>query len=247
MPLGLLPGMKYEEYETTLRPGESVLLYSDGLVEAHSPRREMFGFPRLQTLMGDAAEENLIQHMLDSLSDFTGPHWEQEDDVTMVLLRANGGGGSSGGGRRKVLARFELPSKPGNERRAMEQVSDIVAPLQLPPGKVDRLKTAIAEATMNAMEHGNQYAGDKPVLIEVSRDDHSLTVSITDQGGGQLIPEAEAPDLTAKLAGRQSPRGWGLFLIQNMVDEMQVITDEVHHTLNLVVHLSEGAHSGNPK
>jgi serine phosphatase RsbU (regulator of sigma subunit)/anti-sigma regulatory factor (Ser/Thr protein kinase) len=246
MPLGLLAGMEYEERETTLRPGESILLYSDGLVEAHSPRREMFGFPRLQRLMGDPTDENLVPFLLGRLREFTGPHWEQEDDVTMVLLRANGDGSSGGGEQRQVLARFEMPSKPGNERRAMERVSDIVAPLRLPPAKLDRLKTAVAEATMNAMEHGNHYAEDKPVLIEVSRDSLHLTVSITDRGGGRFMPEAEAPDLTAKLAGQQSPRGWGLFLIQNMVDEMHVITDEVHHTLNLVIHLTEGAPSGTP-
>jgi serine phosphatase RsbU (regulator of sigma subunit)/anti-sigma regulatory factor (Ser/Thr protein kinase) len=250
MPLGLLPGMKYEEKETTLRPGESILLYRDGLVEAHSPRREMFGFPRLQATVGDMPEEDVVRHLLVRLRDFTGPDWEQEDDVTLVLLRATGDGGSAGGGspggegRRDVLARFELPSKPGNERRAMEQVSDAIASLALPAGKLDRLKTAIAEATMNAMEHGNKFAEDKPVLIEVSRDERRLTVSITDRGGGQPIPDAEAPDLMAKLAGQQSPRGWGLFLIQNMVDEMHVTADEVHHTLNLVIYLTEGAPSG---
>jgi serine phosphatase RsbU (regulator of sigma subunit)/anti-sigma regulatory factor (Ser/Thr protein kinase) len=251
MPLGLLRGMEYEERETTLLPGESILLYSDGLVEAHSPRREMFGFPRLQALIGSRNEKNIIPFLLDRLHEFTGPQWEQEDDVTMVLLRADAG--SSGGGssgedeRRQLLARFELPSKPGNERRATEQVSDVVAPLRLPAGKLDRLKTAVAEATMNAMEHGNRYDEDKPVLIEVARENRNLTVSITDRGGSQVVPEAETPDLTAKLAGQQSPRGWGLFLIQNMVDEIHVTTDEVHHTVKLVIHLAEGAQSGTAK
>jgi len=69
-------------------------------------------------------------------------------------------------------------------------------------------------------------------------------VSITDRGGDQPIAAAEMPDLTAKLAGLQSPRGWGMFLIQNMVDEMRVVSDDVHHTVNLVIHLAEGAHSG---
>jgi serine phosphatase RsbU (regulator of sigma subunit)/anti-sigma regulatory factor (Ser/Thr protein kinase) len=251
MPLGLLPGMEYEERETTLRPGESVLLYSDGLVEAHSARREMFGFPRLQLLIGSQTSENIVAYLLDHLREFTGPQWEQEDDVTMVLLQANAsssGGDSSGPEEQhQLLARFELPSKPGNERRAMEQVRDVVAPLGLPPGKLDKLKTAVAEATMNAMEHGNRYADDQPVLIEVARDSHNLMVSITDRGGSQFIREAETPDLTAKLAGQQSPRGWGLFLIQNMVDEMHVITDEVHHTVELVIHLAEGAQSGTAK
>jgi anti-sigma regulatory factor (Ser/Thr protein kinase) len=179
-----------------------------------------------------------------------GPQWEQKDAVTVISLPANdgaSGGGSSGEDGRQLLARFELPSQPGNERRATEQVSDVVAPVGLPPGKLDRLKTAVAEATMNAMEHGNRYAEDKPVLIEVARENHNLTVSITDRGGSRVAPEAETPDLTAKLAGQQSPRGWGLFLIQNMVDEVRVITDEVHHTVKLVIYLAEGAQSGTAK
>ena len=249
MPLGLLPGMQYEQHETTLRPGECVLLYSDGLVEAHSPTREMFGFPRLQALMDKPTEENLVPFLLDRLHDFTGPRWEQEDDVTMVLLgwQSRGadddGGGGSGDGR-EMLARFELPSRPGNERRAMQQVAEVVAPLGLPQVKLDRLKTAVAEATMNGMEHGNKFDEAIPVLIEVARQGQNLSVSITDRGLKQPIPEAETPDLTAKLAGQQSPRGWGLFLIQNMVDEMHVTTDDDHHTVELVIHLTEGAQRG---
>lgn len=241
MPLGLLPGMKYEERQTTMRPGECLLLYSDGLVEAHSPSREMLGFPRLQSLMGYDSDENVVPFLLGQLRDFTGPDWEQEDDVTMVLLRANARPSLDGSAGKETLARFELPSKPGNERQAMERISEIIAPLGLPVAKTDRLKTAVAEATMNAMEHGNKYSEDKPVLVEVYRKVDILTVSITDHGGNQAIPEAEVPDLTAKLAGQQSPRGWGLFLIQNMVDELQVVSDDVHHTVNLVIHLAEGA------
>jgi anti-sigma regulatory factor (Ser/Thr protein kinase) len=82
-----------------------------------------------------------------------------------------------------VLARFELPSRPGNERQAMQQVAEVVAPLGLPQAKLDRLKTAVAEATMNGMEHGNKFDEAIPVLIEVARDGRNLTVSITDRGG----------------------------------------------------------------
>lgn len=162
----------------------------------------------------------------------------------MVLLRAKGGGNNPASNRPEQRISFELPSKPGNERRAMEQVAEWVAPLGLPAAKIDRLKTAVAEATMNAMEHGNHYNEDKPVLIEVSRDERSLTISVTDRGGGRPIPDAETPDLTAKLAGQQSPRGWGLYLIQNMVDEVRVVADDTHHTVMLVIHLAEGAESG---
>ena len=67
-----------------------------------------------------------------------------------------------------------------------------------------------------------------------------MAVRISDQGGGQPATETEDPDLEAKLAGQQSPRGWGLFLIKNMVDEMNITEDGAVHTVELVVNLEEG-------
>jgi serine phosphatase RsbU (regulator of sigma subunit) len=89
MPLGLMPGMGYEEKETILQAGESVLFYSDGLVEAHDPNGEMFGFPRLRTLVAeyDGEEEgSLVDLLMKELYSFTGEGWEQEDDITLVTL-----------------------------------------------------------------------------------------------------------------------------------------------------------------
>src|ERR671915_922371 len=88
MPLGLMPNMSYEEKEITLQPGESILLYSDGLVEAHSPQREMFGFPRMQRYVGAHPEgAALIDSLLAELEQFTGEEWEQEDDITLLTLQ----------------------------------------------------------------------------------------------------------------------------------------------------------------
>jgi serine phosphatase RsbU (regulator of sigma subunit) len=89
MPLGLMPGMDYEEGEVSLREGESVLFYSDGLVEAHDPRGEMFGFPRLRELVAEHAGEegSLGDLLLRELYTFTGEGWEQEDDITLLTLR----------------------------------------------------------------------------------------------------------------------------------------------------------------
>ncbi len=88
MPLGLMPGSRYEEHEACLAAGESLLFYSDGLVEAHGPDREMFGFPRLQRILEEQADHaSLIDVLLDELRRFTGEGWEQEDDVTLVTLQ----------------------------------------------------------------------------------------------------------------------------------------------------------------
>src|SRR2546421_1368532 len=259
MPLGLMPGMVYEEKETMLAPGDSILFYSDGLVEAHNANRDMFGFPRLMTLVGEyRGNMPVIDLLLSQLADFTGSDWEQEDDVTLVTLRRSESKGESeittmsthhidekpGNNGWRTLAELSIASEPGNERQAMEQVSHAVQELNLPERRLEQLKTAVAEATMNAMEHGNKYQSDLPVTIQVLSSATTLTVRISDKGNGQPIDVSQAPDIEAKLAELQSPRGWGLFMIKNLVDNVHVISDENHHTLELILNLEGDSHDG---
>ena len=147
-------------------------------------------------------------------------------------------------GARRTLAELSVPSEPGNERRAMEEVAGAVEGLGLSDRTLERLKTAVAEATMNAMEHGNNYRSEAPVVIEVSASEADLSVKLTDEGSGPPAFDSETPDLEAKLEGMQTPRGWGLFLIKSMVDEMSVTGDEHHHTVELVMHLDDRAEGG---
>jgi serine phosphatase RsbU (regulator of sigma subunit)/anti-sigma regulatory factor (Ser/Thr protein kinase) len=257
MPLGLMPGMRYEEREVTLEPGEQVIFYSDGLVEAHSPDRELFGFPRLQELMAlyDTGAD-LIAYLLDELAAFTGPEWEQEDDVTLVTLARTGANppfperpqtkegaimapvSTDTTGAWRLLEEFSLPSDQGNERIAMAKVAGIVASPEVPwllsPERLQRLRTAVAETTMNAIEHGNGFQSEIPVVIQVLASDEAISIHITDRGGGKTIKSPGTPDIEAKLAGLQSPRGWGLFLIEKMVDEMHITSDGTHHTVELL-------------
>jgi predicted ester cyclase len=88
MPLGLMPGVGYEEKETVLEVGEAAFFYSDGLVEAHDPKGEMFGFPRLRALISEHSEQGpLGDFLLEELYSFVGEGWEQEDDITLLTLR----------------------------------------------------------------------------------------------------------------------------------------------------------------
>ena len=87
MPLGAMPGMTYEENEAYIAPGDSVLLHSDGLVEAHDQSGEMFGFPRLRRVVENSTGgEHLIEESLTQLREFAGHDWEQEDDITLVTI-----------------------------------------------------------------------------------------------------------------------------------------------------------------
>ncbi len=274
MPLGLLEGMEYEEAEGSLGKGDTVLFSSDGLVEAHDPHGEMFGFPRLRERMSThRGGANLLDRILGDLAAFTGADWEQEDDVTIVTLAcsadvaaskppapakapaplfdppapaaadppapaAKDGGDSPDAPTSRQIVRFSLPSELGGERAASERVAEMVEGSWLTADQAERLKTAVAEASMNAMEHGNEYRDDLPVDVEVSIWPDRLVVRITDLGTGQE-DDHEEPDLEAKLEGRQTPRGWGMFLIRHMVDEMNVTTEEGQHTVELVLRRKE--------
>ena len=141
------------------------------------------------------------------------------------------------------LASFALASVPGNERVALDQVAASVAALNLAPDRLNRLKTAVAEATMNAIEHGNGGRPDLAVGIEVFQSDAEVVVTITDHGGREgggwsMRAQAEVPDLARKLEGQQGPGGWGLFLIRHMVDAMDVTTEGEHRTVRLAIQTS---------
>ncbi len=243
MPLGLMSDMAYEEQETVLAPGEQLLFYSDGLVEAHNAEHEMFGFPRLTRLLGAMKPgEDSIHFLREQLRSFVGAEWEPEDDVTLVALQRLEEAQTIEDGQRDLLAEWMIPSVVGNERVAMERLSEAVAPLRLSKKKLERLQTAVAEATINAMEHGNHYQPDLAVHIQILVSATELVVRIKDQGKNAPIAEPEKPDIEAKLAERQTPRGWGLFLMKNLVDDMHISSDDMYNTIELVMSLGENGH-----
>jgi serine phosphatase RsbU (regulator of sigma subunit)/anti-sigma regulatory factor (Ser/Thr protein kinase) len=246
LPLGLLPDSDYKEIEAWIRPGDKMLLYSDGLVEAHSPDRELYGFERLREAVAAEAGSgsDLIDDLLERLHAFTGAAWEQEDDITVVTLgraMAAADAWSAEGSRDGVapdsapLAAFSLPAVIGGERLAIDRVAEAAAGLGLAPARLERLKTAVGETVMNAIEYGSQGNPDVPVDVRVDATDAAVTVRVTDRALSGPVPEVPPPDLEAKLEGRQRARGWGLFLIRHMVDSVDVSSDDGLQTITLVL------------
>jgi serine phosphatase RsbU (regulator of sigma subunit)/anti-sigma regulatory factor (Ser/Thr protein kinase) len=229
MPLGLMPGSAYEEHETVIEPGDIVMLYSDGITEQHDARGEMFGFGRTEAVVATASSgEELVDATILRLHEFS-LGMEQEDDITVVSLHRGRSGSAD-----DVIS-FSVPSDPGNEREAMERVAAIVGDA-LPPVRLDSLKTAVSETTMNAIEHGNRGRPELSVDIAVHRSPEAVTVEVADFGRGQQR-EAEIPDLDLKLAGLQKPRGWGLFLVERLVDRVEELAAGDKHIVRLVMHL----------
>jgi len=129
MPLGLMPNMRYQEQVTLVPRGGSLLFHSDGLTEAHGPGREMFGGGRIAALAARQLDgEALIRLLLDELHQFTGPDWEQEDDITLVALERSAAGVDAG-----------RPAEPGRLAEATAEARSI-------PIRRGRPATAVAEA-----------------------------------------------------------------------------------------------------
>ncbi len=245
MPLGLLPGMDYPEHEAVLAPGQSVLLYSDGLVEAHDPGRRHVRLPAPQGADGDRTAgqrpdrppARRAPRVRRSGLGPGGRHHPRRPPADRrpgrspwpITIRSTPPNGS--------CCRSPCPERAGNERLAMDRVAEAVEPLGLEPARFERLKTAVSEAAMNAIEYGSQNDPAIPVEIEAVVVDDDLVVRISDRGLGGPMGEAEEPDIDKKLAGEQKPRGWGLFLIKHMVDAMEVTTHGTGQTVSLTLHL----------
>ena len=200
----------------------------------------MYGTPRLAELV--AGGEELIGGLLTSL-----------DELHRLRLGAGGRHHARHAppqrGRRArppvaLEEAFRIASRPGNEREAMERVAAVVAPLGLEPRRLEQLETAVAEAAMNAIEHGNEGREELPVEVEVAVADGASSSGSPTRASAGRSARPRRRTSTRKLAGLQKPRGWGLFLIENMVDELRVSDADGRHTVELVLNLEGGGADG---
>ncbi len=146
---------------------------------------------------------------------------------------------------RKLIRRLDkntieisLPNKLGYERVAMACSASFAKIVGFLPDRIEDLKTAVSEACLNAMEHGNLNRPDKRVLVSMNYKDHVFSVSVRDEGEGMReTPEIpEIPDIEKKIESLETPRGLGMFLIKQLVDhvEFNQITEEGHMVRMLI-------------
>lgn len=114
-----------------------------------------------------------------------------------------------------------LPSELGFEKVAMSTAAGVAQLMGFSPDRIEDLKTAVAEACINAIEHGNQLDKSLRVGVELSTSDNELEVKVSDEGGGPGEHRAVTPDMDRKMLGEEDPRGMGMFLIQALVDEAE--------------------------
>ena len=113
-----------------------------------------------------------------------------------------------------------IPSELGFEKVAMSTASSMAALMGFSDDRIEDLKTAVAEACINAIEHGNQLDSSLNVGVVMSSIDDELEVKVIDDGAGMAKAPA-SPDIDRKMHGEEDPRGMGMFLIQALVDEAE--------------------------
>lgn len=132
---------------------------------------------------------------------------------------------------------LHVPSTNGYERVAMDTAAAAARLMGFQQPRIDDLRTAVAEACINAMEHAHEFNAAMKVVVALTIQDSSLQIDVTDQGNGVAI-YPDPPDIERKLAGQQTTRGWGVFLIRSLMDEVQFnVRSERGNVTRMVIRL----------
>ena len=134
---------------------------------------------------------------------------------------------------------ISLPSKVGYERIAIASSAALAKMGGFPAARIEDLKSAVAEACINAMQHGNQWRLEARVVVHMNLGDDRIVISVTDQGSG-VTEVPEYPGITKIIEENASPRGLGVFIIQQLVDEVRYNqTVDGGHTMTIEIRLPE--------
>ena len=132
----------------------------------------------------------------------------------------------------KTTVELKLPSRLGFEKVAMATAANVAKLMGFGDARIEDLKTAVSEACINAIEHGNRLQEQLSVVVLLTLEASQLEVKVIDKGHG-VTKKVAKPDMEKKLHGEESPRGLGLFLIENLVDEVEFVLSRLHHRQKL--------------
>ncbi len=143
-----------------------------------------------------------------------------------------------------IVTELRLPTRLGFEKVAMSTAASVAELMGFSSDRVEDLKTAVSEACINAIEHGNQMNELLGVVVTMSMSVESLEVKILDQGTGVQKEQMHVPDIDRKMLGEEDPRGMGMFLIQALVDEVEYVNDQPRGSYaRLTIHLNQAGRS----
>ena len=250
-PLGIRRQVKFEQMQMALQPEDLLVFYTDGIVDMVTETVEPFGFERLQEAIkkyAGVALQELPRRLIAEAENFTGGR-EHIDDLTLMVVRVES---SNGRAMNKIEivdtamtrsatpgeVRLSLPSYIGYERMAMDAAAAMAKMMGFSAGRVEDLRTAVSETCINAIEHGNKLNAANRVDVLVRAEAQALTVQVFDNGAGFINTPPALPQLDEKIHGNGNPRGWGLFLIEKLVDQVEFKTmPELGHVTTLTMRL----------
>lgn len=136
----------------------------------------------------------------------------------------------------KQVIQLHLPSKLGFEKVAMESAASVAKMMNFTQDRIEDLKTAVSEACINAIEHGNKQLETEKVIVTLTIDESKLKVDVEDKGN-KFLPVTEKPDIQRKIDGKLPPRGWGMFLIKSLVDEVEFTSQGSGNVTAMIIYL----------
>ena len=239
LPLGMDPEARYEELTVRLAPGERLLLYTDGIVEATDASGRMFGFEGLEKrLLGWEAGEPAVGWMADMFDKLGEQYGNRKDDRTILAVER-----IVHASRPVVLHEmtWRIPSVPGCEKQVLAELAGLIEEAWPEAGRKDDMLTCVAEAVMNAAEHGNGFDPERCVVVHVHFGNMLMVCRVSDDGDGfdvqevqagahadRLNAEVDAGEAALMLPDREHEegRGWGMLLIDGLTDYWIATRDE---------------------
>ncbi len=243
-PLGARKAASYGQAQIALYANDLLVFYTDGIVDMMNRAREPYSFERFQASVQTHARTPLpemLEHLIAAAESFAATK-EHFDDITLLLTRFEGNqreatraaeseAFSSNENANEI--RLTLPSHIGYEKLAMHAAAALAELIGFERERVADLRTAVAEACLNAMEHGNKLHDINRVDIAFKASHDHLTVQIFDNGTG-FARSVSAPEVEKKIRGEETPRGLGLYLIERLVDEVEYkVLPELGHVTTL--------------
>jgi anti-sigma regulatory factor (Ser/Thr protein kinase) len=242
-PLGIFPGVEYEQKKVAMAPGEAIFFYSDGLLEARNENGEMFSAERLaQVLASEYSSHAILAATKERYINFIGKSLTQQDDLTLIQMGRIFDGQPGSGPLQTLdttgaitLAEYSIPSLPDYEQNALGQATQTLADIDLPTERQDKLKTALLATLQNAIYLGRREQPEQPVILQILQQPGKVRLIVSDCST-HAFPELDLLEDPEHVKDQRPPLGWELFRVQALVDEMYVTLDEGHHRVELVMH-----------
>ena len=230
--LAAMPDYKYTTEIAYLEPGDELVLFTDGVTEAHNPNKELYGTERLINFVNNAQYFNAKQ-LLDEISDDVVRYAdgvEQFDDTTLLIMRYLGND--------DIIPEtaITLKARPTNAVLAVNFVESVLAKYELPPTFIARVSIVIDELFANIAFYAypQDYVGEATIQVDFRNEAFYLTLI---DSGIPFDPTAPREVDTSSSIDERKRGGLGIFIVKKTMDEMKYEYKDHKNTLNLVKYL----------